>query len=143
MLQTLDYYTKNSATKFDIRTKIVKPLSSLYKGIIKLITPTVICEDELETLPDKVASDTSGNVNYVFKTKEAISFIKNVYEALNKQLDILDELPDVSEADNIVDDSEVINAKIIIIKLYEFFNKEFYNNYKNKFDEYNTYIGNL
>lgn len=143
MLQILDYYTKNSATKFDIRTKIVKPLSSLYKGIIKLITPTVICEDDLETLPDKVVSDTSGNVNYVFKTKEAILFIKNVYEALNKQLDILDELPDVSEADNIVDDSEVINAKTIIIKLYEFFNKEFYNNYKNKFDEYNTYIGNL
>lgn len=168
ILQSLDFYTKSSATVADVREKIKKPLTSLYKGLLKLIKPALDCKNTLETMPNKDIYLTDKNVvDFVFDAKDALNFLQQVYNQVNVQLNILNELPvldkenvivndkysnekseDGNEAkielkDEILKDSEIIDVKTTVIKLYEWYYKEFYNNYKNKFDEYNKYIGNL
>ena len=144
ILNALNYYTKSSITKSDLRENVVKPLNSLYKGIIKLIYPAIVCKPELKNIPNKdITSSQSENVVYVFDTEESLNFLEEVYNSLNMQLKILNDIPDVSKEDSIIEDSEILDVRTTIIKLYEFFNKKFFNDYKKKFDEYNTYIGNL
>jgi len=144
LLQALDYYTKNSATKADIRDKVQKPLTSLYSGIIKLISPAIICDSELKTIPNKEIDLTNnGSIDFVFNTEEALSFLNKVNTEVIQQINVLNEIPDVSKEESILEDSEIIDVKTTIIKLYEWYYKNFYNGFKNTFDEYNKYIGNL
>lgn len=172
LLQTLDYYTKNLATKADIRDKVQKPLASLYNGIIKLINPAIICSSELKTIPNReIDLINNGSIDFIFNTGEALDFLNKVNNSIIQQINILNEIPVLDKQDTVVvdkydakysdeesninnqpkielkdeiiEDSEIIDVKTTVIKLYEWYYKEFYNNYKNVFDEYNKYIGNL
>lgn len=159
IVKILDYYTKNLTTKSDIRENILKPLSSLYNGILKLITPAVICKSELENVPNRdISLHQSGSVDFILDTKEALDFLEEVNKSITNQLQVLDELPDVEKEDvviqdsnneqleikdEIIKDSEILNVKTTVIKLFEFFYNKFFKDYKEKFDEYNMYINNL
>lgn len=144
IIKNVNYCTKHSTTRLDIRSKVVDPLKELYEGILKLINPAVICKNSIVDLPDKeiVPSDTN-EVVFVVNAEDIINFLDEVKEFVESQIKILETISAEVEVDedNIISDSLEVNVSTDLLLLYNSFYK--LQTFQNIFNDYNKYLAHL
>ena len=144
IIKNLDYYTKHSTTRLDVRSKIVTPLKKLYEGILKLINPAVLCKNSIVNLPDKeiVSSDTN-EVVFVVNAEDVVNFLDEVKNFIEDQIKILEAISAEVEVDedNIISDSLEVNVSTNLLLLYNSFYK--LQTFQNIFNDYNKYLAHL
>lgn len=138
----LNKYTKQLMTRKDARENVVTPLSKLYKGILDLINPVILCKTNIETIQSKDVQEIFNKNITSFDTKEAIDFLEKLKKFSEDQLSIIKGIEDVSKQDSFVDDSSVVNIVNTVVDLRNAFDNEFKRIYQSALINYKIELEN-
>ena len=138
----LNKYTKQLMTRKDARENVVTPLSKLYKGILDLINPVILCKTNIETIQSKDVQEIFNKNITSFDTKEAIDFLEKLKKFSEDQLSIIKGIEDVSKQDSFVDDSSVVNMVDTVVDLRNAFDNEFKRIYQSALINYKIELEN-